>query len=275
MIRLSATIVVFKTPIKTLLECIDSLAISFARLETSLPARMSIYVVDNSVCDSYSSKVKKALEETGVGLNWKVYFRVLNENVGYGAANNSVIQELNSDFHLVLNPDVRVSCDALLNSVSALSVHANAVLLSPKIANTPCGENSTVLKRYPSCFVLLLRYLGVSFLSKAFERKLRYYEISVLEAISSPQEVILAGGCFMFMQTEAFIRVGGFSEKFFMYFEDFDLSIRLAHLGKIVFGGDVLIEHDGGDVGRKTFSHHMSFSRSAITFFNTYGWKFF
>lgn len=275
MLNFSASIVVYKTPIEVLRKSIESVQVSFNRFSEKFPACLKIYILDNSVCETYHKAISIFLSEFNHGPQSEVFLRVLRRNVGYGMANNSVIHELNSDFHLVMNPDVRVHPDAWINSMSVFKEDPSVVLLSPQVVS--CGEAkvTTVLKRYPDCFTLLLRYLGNPTLSKLFRKRLDYYEVSPGEAESLSEAGVLAGGCFMFMKTESFKGVGGFGESFFMYFEDFDLSLRMCRLGRIVFSSDVNIEHDGGDVGRKSFSHHMNFSRSAITFFNLYGWKLF
>ena len=79
----------------------------------------------------------------------------------------------------------------------------------------------------------------------------------------------------MFMRTSEFKAIGGFDRRFFLYFEDFDLSIRLRALGQIAYVPSVLITHGGGDVGRKALRHHGYFMVSAVRFFNKCGWKLY
>ena len=86
--------------------------------------------------------------------------------------------------------------------------------------------------------------------------------------------VELIGGCFIFLRTSLFRQLDGFDQRFFMYFEDFDLSIRAKEYGSIAYVPTVKITHSGGDVGRKNYRHHLYFIRSAIRFFNKHGWRF-
>jgi GT2 family glycosyltransferase len=78
----------------------------------------------------------------------------------------------------------------------------------------------------------------------------------------------------MLMRTGALRAVGGFSEDFFLYFEDFDLSLRLARQGRLVFDPVVRIVHHGGYAASKGHLHLKYFIRSGILFFNRHGWRF-
>ena len=69
--------------------------------------------------------------------------------------------------------------------------------------------------------------------------------------------------------------VKGFDERYFLYFEDFDLSMRIRQQGRIAYLPTMKIIHGGGYAARKGFSHIRMFVCSAIRFFNTYGWRWF
>jgi GT2 family glycosyltransferase len=86
-------------------------------------------------------------------------------------------------------------------------------------------------------------------------------------------DIPLASGCFMFFRRPVLGRLGGFSERFFLYFEDYDLSMRTHRYGDIVYVPAVRIVHFGGNTARKGIRHIILFIRSAVTFFNLYGWK--
>jgi GT2 family glycosyltransferase len=58
----------------------------------------------------------------------------------------------------------------------------------------------------------------------------------------------LTGAC-LAVRREAFEKVGGFDERFFMYGEDVDLSWKLAQHGRLMFCPDAVFLHDPGDRG--------------------------
>ena len=73
----------------------------------------------------------------------------------------------------------------------------------------------------------------------------------------------LSGACLM-LRREAFASVGGFDERFFMYFEDTDLCERLAKAGwDVVYAPSATVVHHGGhatsrDLARMSKAHHDS-----------------
>jgi hypothetical protein len=79
----------------------------------------------------------------------------------------------------------------------------------------------------------------------------------------------------MLCLSDALIRAKGFDEAYFLYFEDFDLSLRMGEIGRLDYVPAMRIEHAGGHAARKGFSHLRMFMQSGFRFFNTHGWRFF
>ena len=93
----------------------------------------------------------------------------------------------------------------------------------------------------------------------------------IKEAIN--REVPIASGCCLLLRTQAFRELGGFDEQFFLYFEDFDLSLRLAQKGQIAYHPKLRIRHHGGFSSSKGLWHIRQFSQSGKQFFKKHGWK--
>lgn len=87
------------------------------------------------------------------------------------------------------------------------------------------------------------------------------------------QDVPLLSGCCMVVQPQAFRAVGGFDERFFLYFEDYDLCMRLISQGRVVRDPSHLIVHHGGQAARKGWRHILWFLRGGLRFFNIWGWR--
>ena len=65
-----------------------------------------------------------------------------------------------------------------------------------------------------------------------------------------------------------------FDDRFFMYFEDFDLIRRLHWVGKTVFLPDAEIVHDHAAESYKSRKMLAAHIQSAIRYFNKWGWLF-
>jgi len=87
-------------------------------------------------------------------------------------------------------------------------------------------------------------------------------------------DIPIVSGCFMLSRTDTLKEINGFDERYFLYFEDFDLSLRMGKLGKLAYLPTMKIIHAGGHAARKGFAHLGMFARSGIRFFNSHGWRF-
>ncbi|MCF7981145.1 MAG: glycosyltransferase [Pseudomonadales bacterium] len=196
-------------------------------------------------------------------------------NVGFGKAHNLVLRKSESDFHLIINPDIYVEKKTLLIGLEYLLANRDVVLVAPA-ARFLNGEVQFISKRYPGLLLLSLRGFAPTYIRRCFNISNSNYEYRDLIPSNKPVEVDLASGCFMMVRMSALKEIIGFDETFFMYFEDFDLSIRLrATGGKIVHLPEMKVTHLGGNSAKKGIKHIHYFIVSAIKFFNKHGWKFF
>jgi hypothetical protein len=83
----------------------------------------------------------------------------------------------------------------------------------------------------------------------------------------------IASGCFKLARRSVLQAIGGFSPAYFLYFEYFDLSLRLRRMADIAYVPQVRILHRGGYAVRKGWTHRRLCLRSAVTFFRRHGWK--
>ena len=193
-------------------------------------------------------------------------------NIGYGAAQNLAIRRSSADYHLVLNPDVELDADALLESVRFLDSHPDAAVVAPQGLDGS-GRYAGLAKREPSVLVLLLRAFSVRASPGFFGRRVGRYVYSDRLPSERAQPIDLASGCYMFCRASALRAVGGFDERYFLYFEDYDLSRRIAVHGRIYEVPGVRIRHHGGDTARRGLGRIARFVRSGIRYFNSYGWR--
>lgn len=194
-------------------------------------------------------------------------------NLGYGGGNNLAIEAARSRYHLIMNPDTYLDADALCRGIDYLDAHPDTVMLAPR-GTAPDGTELFLAKDEPTLLVLLLRALDNRHLNHLFQRPLARYELRACYGSDRrPFTAPLASGCCMLARTAALQQVGGFDRRYFLYFEDFDLSHRLGQLGSIVVHPAVHIIHEGGGTWHKGLRHRLLFLRSMFTFFYRYGWK--
>jgi GT2 family glycosyltransferase len=193
-------------------------------------------------------------------------------NVGYGRANNLAIERAKSEFHLIMNPDVELEVAALREALAAARAHPEVGMLAPAVYGED-GHLQYLCKRYPSLWVLFLRGFAPGVLRRKFARAIEHYEMRDVIADDFVASVPLASGCFMLARTALLARVGGFDPRFFMYFEDYDLSLRVGREAKVAYVPRARILHHGGEASRKGWRHVVWFVSSAWRFFARHGWK--
>jgi hypothetical protein len=246
-------------------------AASFAQ-ESGCLAALDVMLVDNSCDKDYREAIQDLMSAQGPGAFSRLEYCPQSENRGFGAGHNAILSGLDSDVHLILNPDVELAETALHTGLTRLMEEGDIALLSPRVSGTD-GRQEFLCKRYPSVLVLLLRAFAPTFVQDWFRKRLDYYEMVDLCRGEKAVDVPLASGCFMLLPTRALQAIDGFNESYFLYFEDFDLSLRLKKQGRLVFEPGMRIVHHGGYAARKGLRHVGSFIRSGIRFFSDHGWR--
>jgi GT2 family glycosyltransferase len=251
-----------------------ALAIGAAREDGALKT-VHLALIDNSEERAVAEKViaigKARFADSGV----HVIYLHGHANIGYGAAHNLVLHGTGADYHLVLNPDVELASDALSNGIRWMDEHPEVGALAPA-ARGPDGAREYLCKRYPAVFDLFLRGFAPVFVKRMFRRRLARYELRDKIGVDPPREVLgvpALSGAFMLVRRDAIDRTGGFDPRFFLYFEDFDWSVRLNKITRTAYVPSVQIVHHGGHAARKGFAHMRWFVRSGRRFYRKHGWR--
>lgn len=227
----------------------------------------SITIVDNSSTNGVADFLYRNYPELPIKL---VHGQ---GNIGFGRAHNISIQQI-GEFHLILNPDIQLSPDALINALAFMRANENCGLLSP-FAAWPNGQRQYLCKRYPAVFDLLLRGFAPQRVRSLFTARLARYEMQAETQNSVYWNPSIVSGCFMFFRNSTLEKTGGFSDNFFLYFEDFDLSLRSRKIADMAYVPSVRVVHAGGHASKKGAWHIKVFIQSAIKFFSTHGLKLF
>lgn len=242
-----------------------STAIDAARAAGSL-AGASVELVDNGPGVEWVPPLEVAATRFGARLISG------HGNVGYGRGHNIALLASTADFHLVLNPDVIVDERAINEALRFMVAHPQVVMLAPEVRGEG-GGLQFLCKRYPSILDLALRGFAPAWLKRRFDARLARYEMRDLPLDQPTLGVPVLSGSFMFCRREPITAIGGFADDFFVYFEDFDLSLRASRVGTLAFVPQVKAVHFGGNAARKGLRHILLFARGAIVFFNRNGWR--
>jgi GT2 family glycosyltransferase len=253
-------------------ETLRTLAASLAHArEAGSLGGAEVTLVDNGPGDSAAAKLGELLDrEIAAPVGKKLLTG--HGNVGYGRGNNLALLASRADFHLVLNPDVSIAREAVDEALRYMAANPGAVILAPEVRDSEGGP-IYLCKRYPSVLDLALRGFAPSGVQGWFKGRLERYEMRDLPRDRPSTGVPLLSGSFMFCRRAPIAALGGFDERYFLYFEDFDLCLRAAKVGELAWVPAVKIVHHGGYAARKGWAHVRLFAASAVRFFNRHGWK--
>jgi GT2 family glycosyltransferase len=243
-------------------------------LRKQLLRAVDIVLVNNGPTNSERTKIEALLEFGRSLAEPEIHLSIVGDgyNLGFGAGHNLAFNPSDSDFHLVLNPDVELAPDALALGLEFMVANEDCGIIAPAIYDRD-GNRQYLCKRYPSVFDLLIRGFAPGTLRRLFERRLASYEMRDLVSEVVVWNPPIISGCFMLLRSSLLQQIKGFDPQYFLYFEDFDLSLRAAKMTKIAYVPSVQIIHYGGHAARKGLRHIFLFIQSAIKFFNCHGWK--
>ena len=267
--QLTLSVVLFHSPLEQLHALVESVITSLRAANLS---GVKMVCWDNSCDAAYSAQCQKLLADFASQDSLVMNYVIADHNGGYGAGHNHAMSSCEAQFHLILNPDVQLAKEAIRLAMEVLTSESSTALLAPT-GRRDSGEPEYLAKGYPSVWVLGLRAFGPTWLKRLSVRALARYEMRDQPNHREVRPITLASGCCMWVRREIFDAVGGFDERFFLYFEDYDLSLKMAQRGQVLEHSQIRIVHHGGDAARKGARHIRWFISGAIRFFNRWGWK--
>ena len=266
---LSVSVVVYRPEPAEFAGTLASLAVACEALRARHPdLPVDLYLVDNGGLPD----VRAALDALQAH---RVATTILSGhgNVGYGRGHNLAIERANSRYHLVLNPDIDLDRDALLRALDFFEAHPEVGLLTPWIGDEQ-GHQQFLCRRYPTLLDLFVRGFLPGSLRRMFTRRLARYEMrDLINDCDIVWDPPIVSGCFMLFRTNVLKQLAGFDVRYFLYFEDYDLSLRAHDVTRVAYAPAVRVLHHGGGAARKGSAHIRMFVVSAYKFFGRFGWK--
>ncbi len=252
-LQLTATIVTFKNELPVLFKTIESF------LDTTLEVKL--FIVDNSP----TQELKKLCN------NNRIEYIYSGSNNGFGFGHNLIIRQndLLGKYHLILNPDIVIPPGTLEELYSYYEANPNIGILMPRIL-FPDKTIQYLPKILPSPINLLVRFVPI--LSLLFKIKANNYVLKNAN-YAEPFRISVASGCFMLVKADLF-KENIFDERFFMYFEDFDLSRRIGENYELILHPNTHVFHDYGRGAHQSIILFKIFIFSLVKYFNKWGWFF-
>lgn len=167
-----------------------------------------------------------------------------DQNLGFGRGVNRLLDQVQTELLLIINPDCLLVREALVRLVAELDEHPEAGLVSGRIFDMSGNEQRGSRRQLPGPRRVLNEVIQL--------RSGTGVDLIHLPSPAEPTEVEAVSGACMLFRTEAFRQLNGFDPGFPMHFEDLDLMARLAQAGwKIRLVPDVAISHAGGISSRR------------------------
>ncbi|MDQ8186291.1 glycosyltransferase family 2 protein [Pelagicoccus sp. SDUM812002] len=191
-------------------------------------------------------------------------------NPGFGAGHNVALNEpeRTEDFHLILNPDVSFNLQTIENLCTFAIANPNAGICIPKILNTD-GTVQHLLKLLPTPLTFPVRRLpALAAFKHSINQKFELHQIDQ----KRPSEINVVSGCFAFIKGVAITAGCRFDERFFLYFEDFDLTRQITRTYKAYYVPTATAYHKYGNGSRHSTRLLFVAITSYIRYFNKWGW---
>lgn len=170
-----------------------------------------VTLVDNASTDDTLYQFRRHLPQASLLHN--------ERNLGFGAANNRGVWAAHTEFVLLLNPDCVVDADAVSKLVRCADACSTAALIGPQLIGRS-GQAD----------------ISYTWAPNTWAAKGPGAEAQTCVGF-------ISGAC-MLIRREAMLKVKGFDEGFFLYYEDTDLCLRLAQqFGELIVEPQARVVH--------------------------------
>lgn len=230
-------------------DCLDSIGVQQAH--TFIPTE--VIVVDNDSVD-------RSLELPNFPFNLTI---LRNEhNQGFARACNEGAAKATGSFILFFNPDCVLGSGSIKAAITELQQNPDVGVVGVALSDDS-GQIARSCHHFPSFRHFTGRITGLArFFPQVFESAMRDWPHD------QDRDVDHVIGAFYMIRAELFRTLGGFDERFFVYLEDLDLSLRVRCAGyRVRFLAQPSSYHKGGGTSEKAKAARLFFAtRSRIIY---------
>jgi GT2 family glycosyltransferase len=232
---------------------IDALLDGLAREMAGLDAE--VVVVDNASHDGTADAIEHR--------HPRVRLLRSPRNLGFAAGNNLAARCALGDTLLLLNPDALPEPGCLARGLALMDAGPGVGLAGARLLDDD-GRTQPSARRFPT---LLREALALSGLAARFPRSRFFGQFDRTWADPArPASVDWVPGAFTLIRRQLFLDLGGFDERFFLYYEEVDLCRRVREAGlRVQYWPELRVRHIGGVSARTVAGGTVAKAGSQLT----------
>lgn len=173
--------------------------------------------------------------------------------LGFSANHNQAFLQASGRYFCVINPDIRLDGNPFNSLIAGLEYPA-AGLVAPLVLSED-GKIEDSARRFPTPLKIICKALGGC----------HGGDYTIGDKLIFPD---WAGGMFMLFKRDTFAMLGGFDQRYFLYYEDVDLCARLRLLGyEVVLCPDAQVIHHAHRSSHRSIKYFKWHLSSMLRFF--------
>lgn len=185
------------------------------------------------------------------------------ENLGFAAGNNLGARHSRGKMLLMLNPDALPEPVTIASGMALMAEHPEVGLGGGRLIDEQ-GRTQPSARMFPTLF---REFVVLSGLAARYPKSRLFGSFD--RTWTDPDQdaqVDCVPGAFVLMPIDLFRSLGGFDERFFLYYEEVDLCRRIqAHGLQIRYWANLRVQHIGGESARTVEGQQVSSSGSQLT----------
>ncbi|SKB34327.1 glycosyltransferase family 2 protein [Daejeonella lutea] len=214
-------------------------------------SNLQIIVGDNASTDSSLEFIRKNYPQ----------IKIISNEINYGFAGgyNKVLEQVKSDYYVLLNSDVEVQADWIQPVIEQMERDDRIAAAQPKILS----QTDKKKFEYAGAAGGYIDILGYPFCRG------RIFDSVELDngQYDRETEIFWASGAALFIKREKWEEAGGLDEDFFAHMEEIDLCWRLKNKGyRIMYCPDSVVYHVGGGTlnAESPFKTYLNFRNNLV-----------
>lgn len=191
-------------------------------------------VVDNASTDNSLTSLARICPEASLIAN--------KHNVGFGRANNQLVERLCGKYVLLLNTDAFIASDTLSKTLGYMEANPDCGVLGVRLVGRE-GDLQPSCRYFPTPLSVFVTRTGLS----------RFFPwVKMVDDMSwdhaTVRECDWLPGCYYLIRRDVIDQVGLFDPRYFLYYEEVDHCKRVKQAGwKVVYYPHTTVVHIGGE----------------------------